>query len=125
MKNIKFRRSTCGSCEDRKSVKILTRPLHSAGYLSSSADQSVGANGQPLLSCSAGHYLHSSLLALFFYFFFLNHNAHALLRAVICMCRTKVNQVLIHPAALHILHYSVYYPLSFNLITLRLKFSFV
>lgn len=103
-------------------MKILTRPLHSAGYLSSSADQSVGANGQPLLSCSAGHYLYSLLLALFF-FFFLNHNA--LLRAVICMCRTKVNQVLIHPAALHILHYSVYYPLSFNLITLRLKFSFV
>lgn len=68
-------------------------------------------------------YIHHCLL--FFLFFFLNHNARALLRAVICMCRTKVNQVLIHPAALHILHYSVYYPLSFNLITLRLKFSFV
>lgn len=56
MKNIRFQSTACGSCEEGKSVKILTRPRHSAGHLPSPADKTVKADGRPLLFGQAVHY---------------------------------------------------------------------
>lgn len=76
MKNIRFPSTACGSCEEGKSVNILTHPRHSTRHLPSPADKTASADGGHRFLVKQCIISPSFLLAGFVHFYY---NAHALL----------------------------------------------